>query len=214
MTYLAPPGLPLPQDSQGDVRVPDAIEPITALRVWRADLFLRLHSLNDEVQWQPDEWAVAHCPWTKHKAPHEACTCGLYAAKHLDLAMALAAVVLTSTSPEDSMPTTAIVGRVQLAGKVIEHAQGYRAEHARVVEVLPIEGRGRLTESVAARFGVAVGGEIPAASLEAIMRTNRRRRRFAHLRVIGSTRPVGIGRPSRRLSCRLPRHARRTERTP
>jgi hypothetical protein len=122
--------------------------------------------------------------------------------------MALAAVVLTSTSPEDSMPTTAIVGRVQLAGKVIEHAQGYRAEHARVVEVLPIEGRGRLTESVAARFGVTVGGEIPAASLEAIMRSDRRRRRRS-LRVIGSARPVDRpAEPTALVS--TSRHARRS----
>jgi hypothetical protein len=213
MTSLARSG-PLRQNPEGELRVPDSIEPITAFRVWRADLFLRLHSLNDEVQWQPDEWTVARCPWTGHKAPHEACTCGLYAAKHLDLAMALAATVLTNTSPEDSMPTTAIVGRVQLAGKVIEHAQGYRAEHARVVEVLPIEGRSRLTESVASRFGVRVGEAIPAASVEAIMRRDRRRRRFALLRSIGSARPVGIGRPSGRLSCRLPRNTRRTERTP
>jgi hypothetical protein len=205
---------PLRQEPEGELRVPDAVEPITAFRVWRADLFLRLHSLNDEVQWQPGEWTVARCPWTPHHAPHERCTCGLYAAKHFDLAMALAAVVLISTSPEDSMPTTAIVGRVQLAGKVIEHAQGYRAEHARVLEVLPIEGRGRLTESVAARFGVSVGEEIPAASVEAIMRRHRRRRRLALLPSIGSARPVGIGRPSRRLFCRLPRSARRPERTP
>jgi hypothetical protein len=215
MTSLARPGPPLRRDPLGfDDRIPDAIEPITAFRVWRADLFMRLHSLNNEVQWQPDEWTVARCPWTGHTAPHEGCTCGLYAAKSFELAMAIAAGVLTTTSPEDSMPTTAIVGRVQLAGKVIEHAQGYRAEHARVVEILPIEGRGRLTESVATRFGVTVGEAIPAASLEAIMRRDRRRRRLALLRSIGSARPVGIGRPSRRLICRLPRNARRTERTP
>ena len=144
-----------------DVRVPDGIEPITAYRVWRGDLFLRLHSLNNETQWEPGRWASAYCPRSRHTAPDEDCTCGLYAAKDIDLALVLAAGVLTSTSPGDSMPATAIVGKVELAGKVIEHDRGYRAERARVVEILPIEGRSRLTESLAERFGVPVGDQIP-----------------------------------------------------
>ncbi len=161
-----------------DVRVPDGIEPITAYRVWRGDLFLRLHSLNNETQWEPGRWASADCPRSRHSAPDEDCTCGLYAAKDIDLALILAAGVLTSTSPGDSMPATAIVGKVELAGKVIEHDRGYRAEHARVVEILPIEGRSRLTESLAERFGVPVGDQIPTASIEPIMfRSFRRRRR-------------------------------------
>jgi hypothetical protein len=206
MTSLARPDRPLRHDPLGfDDRIPDAIEPITAFRVWRADLFMRLHSLNNEVQWQPDEWTVARCPWTGHRAPHEGCTCGLYAAKNFELAMAIAAGVLTTTSPGDSMPTTAIVGRVQLAGKVIEHARGYRAEHARVVEILPIEGRSRLTESVASRFGVPVGEEIPTSSLEAIIRRDRRRRRFALQRSRAAS-AVGIGWLSGWLFSRLRRH--------
>jgi hypothetical protein len=207
MTSLARSG-PSPRHDplEFDDRIPDAIEPITAFRVWRADLFMRLHSLNNEVQWQPDEWTVARCRWTGHTAPHEGCTCGLYAAKSFELAMAIAAGVLTTTSPGDSMPTTAIVGRVQLAGKVIEHARGYRAEHARVVEILPIEGRSRLTESVASRFGVPVGEEIPASSLEAIIRRGRRRRRVARLLPGGMASPAGIGWLSGWLFSRLRRH--------
>jgi hypothetical protein len=215
MTSLARPGPPLRRDPlELEDPIPDAIEPITAFRVWRADLFLRLHSLNNEVQWQPDEWTVAECPWTGHRAPHEGCTCGLYAAKNFDFAMAIAAGVLTTTSPEDSMPTTAIVGRVELAGKVIEHARGYRAEHARVVEILPIEGRSRLTLSVASRFGVPVGEAIPASSVEAMMRRDLRRRRRALRKSKGHARSAGTGWLSRWLFSRLPRNARRAERTP
>jgi hypothetical protein len=169
-----------------DDRTPDAIEPITAFRVWRADLHLRLLSLNNHVQWQPDQWMVAECLRMAHAAPHEGCVCGLYAAKHFDQAMAIAAGVLTTTSPQDSMPTTAIVGRVHLAGKVIEHAQGYRAERARVVEVFPIQGRSRLTASIASKFGVPVGDQIPSRSIEAIMRRSYRRQRLALLRRFAS----------------------------
>jgi hypothetical protein len=180
-----------------DVRIPDGIEPITAFRVWRGDLFLRLHSLNNETQWEPGEWASAHCPRSRHDAPDEDCTCGLYAAKDIDLALVLAAGVLTSTSPGDSMPATAIVGKVQLAGKVIEHDRGYRAECARVVEILPIEGRSRLTESLAERFGVPVGDRIPTASLEPIMfRSFRRRRRSfrATILTVGPARGLALRR--------------------
>src|SRR5207248_233065 len=53
-----------------DVRVPDGIEPITAFRVWRGDLFLRLHSLNNETQWEPGRWASAHCPRSRQEPPH------------------------------------------------------------------------------------------------------------------------------------------------
>jgi hypothetical protein len=182
-----------------DVRAPDAIEPITAFRVWRADLYLRLHSLNDQTLWQPGEWTTARCPWSDHAAPHEGCTCGLYAAMDIGLALVLAAGVLTTTSPGDSMPTTAIVGRVQLAGKLIEHARGYRAERARIVEILPIEGRGRLTESLASRFAVPVGWEIPTSSLEPIMRRRRRGRRFVNRHSPATVGPVKVGRvPVRR----------------
>jgi hypothetical protein len=179
-----------------DLRVPDGIEPITAYRVWRGDLFLRLHSLNNETQWEPGEWASAHCPRSGHDAPDEDCTCGLYAAKDLDMALVLAAGVLTSTSPGDSMPATAIVGKVQLAGKVIEHDRGYRAERARVVEILPIEGRRRLTQSLAGRFGVPVGDQIPTSTVEPIMFRNFRRRRPFRQRIVtvGPTRGLALRR--------------------
>jgi hypothetical protein len=171
-------------------RAPDGIEPITAFRVWRGDLFLRLHSLNNETQWEPGEWATAHCPRSGHDAPNEDCTCGLYAAKDLDMALVLAAGVLTSTDPADSMPATAIVGKVQLAGKVIEHDRGYRAERARVVEILPIESRSRLTESLAGRFGVPVGHQIPTSRVEPMMLRNLRRRRRPFRQAIASVGPA------------------------
>jgi hypothetical protein len=58
-----------------------------------------------------------------------------------------------------------IAGRVHRAGKVVEHDHGYRAELARVQEILPIERQRARTEPVARRFGVPIGEEIPASSI-------------------------------------------------
>jgi hypothetical protein len=145
-----------PMDDRPEVaknfRVPDGIEPISALRVWRVDSDLRLHSLNREATWVPGEWLTAHCSIKDHTAPREGCTCGVYAAKDLN-----------QLTPVVGAP--AIVGKVRLAGKIIEHDRGYRAERARIVELLPTEGKSQLTESVAGRYGVPIGDEIPALSI-------------------------------------------------
>lgn len=45
-----------------------------------------------------------------------------------------------------------IMGRVQLAGKVIEHEDGYRAELARVFELLPVRGQESAAQKLAAAY--------------------------------------------------------------
>jgi hypothetical protein len=142
-----------------DARVPDAIEPITAYRVWRTDSYGRLRSFNHHGAWVPSRWTVARCARDGGAAPLEGCTCGLYAAKELEDVLALA---------ETLGETTAVVGRVELAGKVIEHDHGYRAELARVRDILPIEGQRARIEHIARRFGVPIGEEIPASSIRAV----------------------------------------------
>jgi hypothetical protein len=62
-----------------------------------------------------------------HDVPDEACSCGFYTTK------TLAALLRPS-------PANFILGRVELAGKVIEYAAGYRAERARIVELIPLGG--------------------------------------------------------------------------
>jgi hypothetical protein len=62
---------------------PDAIEPITAFRLWTASDG-ELKSLNGDARWEPGQWTIARCSRTAHKAPSEGCSCGLYAAKELD----------------------------------------------------------------------------------------------------------------------------------
>ena len=46
-----------------------------------------------------------------------------------------------------------VLGRVLLAGKVIEHAQGYRAERARIAELILVRG----TEGTVAPLAAALG---------------------------------------------------------
>ena len=58
-----------------------------------------------------------------------------------------------------------VVGRVELAGKVIEHDFGYRAERARVAEVFTVDGAADWAEAVAARYRVPVGERIPASAM-------------------------------------------------
>lgn len=60
-----------------------------------------------------------------------------------------------------------ILGRVELAGKIIEHDDGYRAQTARIAELIPIEGDESNGMRLAARLGltlcdfVAAVGSIP-----------------------------------------------------
>ena len=139
-------------------RVPDGIEPISAFRLWIAEADGKLHSLNDRGAWEPGEWTVAQCPIERHQAPHEGCSCGLYAAKERNYALHLARRFLPGAA-------ATVVGRVELAGKVIEHDHGYRAERARIAEVFTVEGAGEWAEAVAARYSVPVGERIPASAV-------------------------------------------------
>jgi hypothetical protein len=141
--------------------VPDTIEPIVAYRLWTADAELRLASLNGGTTWSRDAWAVAECE--EHPAPDEQCTCGLYAVKE-ELLDGLDLARMVPSGPAEANPLqwpAPIVGRVQLAGKVIEHERGYRAELARLVEVLPRALTRRESALVAGRYGVPLGPEIP-----------------------------------------------------
>jgi hypothetical protein len=149
--------------------VPDAIEPIVAYRIWMVGHDLNLTSLNGQTTWPPDAWAAAQCS-QPHRAPDEACTCGLYSLK-LEEATEKAPPprVTSGTSPAEGWDReehegrlrwpTFIVGKVQLAGKVIEHDRGYRAERARLVEVLPESGTRRQSSLIADRYGVPLGPE-------------------------------------------------------
>jgi hypothetical protein len=94
-----------------------------------------------------------------HEVPAEGCTCGIYALRELS------PVFLPSDHigfrSDDTPPI--IVGRVQLAGKVIEHEEGYRAERARLLEVLPAPGQESFAERVAETYGAGISDELATA---------------------------------------------------
>jgi hypothetical protein len=161
-------------------RAPDAIEPITAYRAWLVDDRGALWSLDRVAKWPVGRWLDAECQRRRHDAPRKRCSCGLHAARDLDrllpyLGAAIAAGSVHTETEEVfvSEPATrsrfvaTIVGKVHLAGTVIEHDFGYRSERARISEVLPVPGSDRWAQAVARRYGVPVGRPLPQETIDA-----------------------------------------------
>jgi hypothetical protein len=151
--------------------IPDGIAPIVAYRAWTygvGDRFgtlgpISMRGANGVSVWDGagSSWVVASChkadplveelAWAMalHRAPDEGCACGFYAVKDLSLLQMLAG---------DS--SGYVLGRVKLAGKIVEHEFGYRAELARIVELFPWRGAEHLVSRLALRIGVAVGDSV------------------------------------------------------
>jgi hypothetical protein len=115
---------------------PDYIEPVVGWRIWY--VFggcgsSRLMSIYYRSRWPVGSPLVASCRciqipiWpfnrSKHEAPGERCTCGIYAGT-LD--------VVRRYLPEHpaAQRMTPVIGRVSLWGIVREHDDGWRAERA------------------------------------------------------------------------------------
>lgn len=100
------------------------------------------------------------CGWG-HIAPDERCTCGFYAFK--DLAPELVALLEHEPDPGLGPDTRIVIGRVELAGKVIEHDLGYRAGGARIAALIPVEGEDTFTREVSSVTGIPLdpGIELP-----------------------------------------------------
>lgn len=153
-------------------RSPDGIRPIIGYRYWTYRLGhgrAELHSLSYieglpgfGVDWggAGSRWAVASCQWHDddpgHIVPDEYHGCGLYAFKSLPQ-------VCGDSFLDESMPAgepdtdevgNLVAGRVQLAGKIIEHEYGYRAERARIAGLIPERGTERRVILLAARLGL------------------------------------------------------------
>jgi len=98
-------------------------EPIVAWRAWAltgrrdgARLLLRPVAKRART-WQPREIVQASCRTSRrHDAPDPLCTCGLHATHTID-------VLRRTRCP-------AVLGRVALWGRVVEHEHGYRAQYA------------------------------------------------------------------------------------
>jgi hypothetical protein len=153
--------------------VPDGIEPIVGFRVWfytltgsRPHLY-PLSSRGDLVASSPWDgaesgWVVASCgvdPVATGHVPAWECTCGFYATKSLST-LDGALFPLMIRPPERGADRGLILGRVELAGKIIEHDDGYRAQKARIAELIPIEGDESNGMRLATLLGVTLGDPV------------------------------------------------------
>lgn len=166
-------------------RAPDGITPLVGYRAWQVVeehgelVFLPLSHRSREWIGATRGWVSSTCPVepdarfllkpaaregsfaeSLHDAPGERCSCGFYAMKELHPHL----LQLVAFAQRHEMTTrsqgTFVLGRVELAGKVIEHARGYRAERARIVELIPLRGSERDVDSIARRVGVSVAGSV------------------------------------------------------
>jgi len=146
---------------------PDLIEPVVGFRKWR---LVGDHLSSPYIPLRWDEPVVhARCypanrgllfgaGWLDepHDAPHPRCKCGIYAWHR-------------PPSPGPLPDPGRVLGAVSLWGRIEVHADGVRAEHARIdaLGLVPEVGaaqRGRMAE-IAARLGVPLVPERELPSL-------------------------------------------------
>ena len=155
-------------------QAPDLIEPIVGYRGWRymtidrgVELFAigRMpdgHFAKSDWEGARSSWVTASCRYaleSSHVAPDEDCTCGYYATRSADdvAAFGIAGDPRAADDLEDGGAAGTVLGRVLLAGKVIEHEFGYRAERARIAELIPTTLDGGITRALASRLELPVG---------------------------------------------------------
>jgi hypothetical protein len=152
---------------------PDLIEPIVGYRAWRfttseravqlLPVTLIADDLGDENPWEGawSVWVRASClarDEGTHLAPDEGCSCGFYATATPDAAAYFTAMIHGRPYADDTdVSNGVVIGRVELAGKVIEHETGYRAERARIAELIPTTTDGGVTLLVARRLELPLG---------------------------------------------------------
>jgi len=158
-------------------RAPDGITPLVGYRVWTLSVgpgrralrsmngqIVHEVNLNHPLGHRTDPWLTARCQMNDHDAPEESCSCGFYAVKSL---FTLGRLLLFPALPSalartaDRAATFLVAGRVDLAGKVVEHDLGYRAERMRIAELLAFGGTEQTVARFARRLGVPVGEPIP-----------------------------------------------------
>jgi len=167
-------------------RVPDASEPLAGYRMWTYTLRpgrIQLHSLScgggmscgadATCGWGRGKigttWATASCRLGRHRragVPAENCSCGFYAMRTLDRLLEEAPLPFSFVIPDldPDADEDMVLGRVELAGKVIEHEHGFRAEKARVAKLLPFEGAEPKVRRLASRMGVPMGPSVGLSS--------------------------------------------------
>lgn len=156
-------------DFSGDIIVPDSWEPVIGYRTFNvrpSDPWLHSTGISFESYWTPDvntARCMAHMmlllspeemPDPEHVAPDPECRCGFYALKSPELLMDHFGVE-SWTGSMDS-----IWAKVCFWGTVIEGSTGYRAQYAKVVEVLALPNNMALAMRVAQVYSVDVSLEL------------------------------------------------------
>jgi hypothetical protein len=135
----------------------DTVQGFRVFEVFGAEL----HSYWADYVWEPG-WNLAICQLARsprHDAPTPGCKCGFWAYKTIARAMQqftgdLGLRVGDSAFGDFGGITGMVLARVQIAGRVIEGTDGWRAERAGVVAVyLDVPG---LLDPAAKRYGVSV----------------------------------------------------------
>lgn len=136
-------------------RAPDLIDPVVGWRIWRVVMTAggaRLESLTRDVCWPVGEPLVADCtalPSIRHTAPWPTCRCGIYAARN---GAGIADELLRVSLADRHLA----VGRVALWGQVREGEHGFRASHARPVQLALLSPpRAPSAERIDVAFGLA-----------------------------------------------------------
>jgi hypothetical protein len=163
-------------------RIPDAIEPIAAYRAWFYSIEGRtaqlyplagppVSSLGNAWKGAGTTWVTASCPRfgsTAHEVPSEHCTCGFYSLNELELVVEHAAI-FHHVGVMGPGPGRVVLGRILLSGKVIEHDLGYRAQRARIAELIPFRGTERSIMVLAHRLGVGMAPAVEPGSQEEVL---------------------------------------------
>ncbi len=137
---------------------PDYVEPTLGWRVWdvaELDGRLRLRSPAFGTVWLPRREVIALCRRSfpslaaaglgDHRAPHERCCCGIYAAGRAGQA----ASYLTRLFARRPGTLHRVIGRVSLWGLVVECERGWRAARAYPASIyVPSAGKRRLPSPV------------------------------------------------------------------
>jgi hypothetical protein len=177
---------------------PDGITPLVGYRYWNLSVGPEpwtLRSLNGElvhevnvdqpVGQRNDAWLVARCLASDHDAPEESCACGFYAMKTFSTLLSRT-LSFGTTDPETV--THRVAGRVHLAGKIVEHDLGYRAERMRIAELRPFRGTEQTVARLAQCLGVPAGEPIdPTDPFDAPLTA----REMELLRLLCEGRPIG-----------------------
>jgi hypothetical protein len=159
-------------------RAPDGITPLLGYRVWTLSVgpgrralrsmngqIVHKVSLDHALGQRADPWLAARCLMNDHDAPEESCSCGFYAVKSLFTLGRLLPFAATASAlarmADRRAATFLVAGRVDLAGKVVEHDLGYRPERMRIAELLAFGGTEQTVARFARRIGVPVGEPIP-----------------------------------------------------